>query len=145
MNENSRDNHKKALPACCSQCRKKPCEELYWKDALVLPDYFGVPLDCPLRMSNEMQIEETLNRMNFHDLTRMSGEVWIKHDFGARTVNTGNPKADEINHILSHFRRNMCTVLGKRAAPDFKPWTMFGMWANGGGSVPYFRKEDGMV
>jgi hypothetical protein len=33
-------------------------------------------------------------------------------------------------------------VLGKRAAPDFKPWTMFGMWANGGGSVPYFRKQE---
>ncbi len=119
-------NKRKNIPSVCKGCSDKPCKKLYWKNVVVLPDHFAAPFDCPLRVKDEDGICSALSSLSDYDVSRMAGEVCVKHNFGPRYVNGNNKKAENIDHIISHFRRNLCVVLSKRAAPDFKPWSQTG-------------------
>ena len=106
---------------------------MYWKEVVVLSDYCAIPLDCPLRVKDEGSVFEVLSGLSAYDVSRMAGEVWVKHNHEPRYVNGGNLKAEEINHIHSHFRRNLCVILSKSAAPSFKPWQHTGSYSEGFG------------
>lgn len=134
----------KQIRPVCKGCRGKPCEGLYWKDFLVFPDIFPVPFDCPLRVEDESKFRWELQSLSDYDVSRIAGDVWVKHNFGARY---GNGKHDEIEHILSHFRQSKCIMIAKSADPWYKPWTLFGFWANSGGGgfdsqLQSFKKEE---
>ena len=135
-------NEKEIKPACRS-CRGKPCEGLYWKDFLVFPDIFAVPFDYPLRVEDESKFKWELQSLSDYDVSRIAGDVWVKHNFGARY---GNGKQDEIEHILSHFRQSKCIMIAKSADPWYKPWSLFGRWAHSGGGFDFqlksFKKEE---
>ena len=117
----------------CRECYGKSCRGLYWKEVVVLSDYCAIPLDCPLRVKDEGSVFEVLSGLSAYDVSRMAGEVWVKHNHEPRYVNGGNLKAEEINNILSHFRRNLCVILSKSAAPSFKPWQHTGSYSEGFG------------
>jgi len=128
MNKNSEKG--KQIKPVCRNCREKPCEGLYWKDCLVFPDISVVPFDCPLRIEDESEFCWELQSLSDYDVSRIAGDVWVRHNFGARY---GNGKQDETVHLLSHFRQNKCIMIAKSADPRYKPWTIFGFRANSGG------------
>ncbi len=130
------EKEKQIKPACRS-CRSKPCEELYWKDSLVFPDIFAVPFDCPLRVEDELQFCRELQWLSEYDVSRISGDVWIKHNYGPRYVYTDNHKVEEIEYLLSHFRQKKCVMIARSADPCYQPWTLFGFWANSGGGYSF--------
>lgn len=136
----------KQIKPVCRNCREKPCEGLYWKDFLIFPDVFLVPFDCPLRVEDESRFQWELQSLSDYEVSRISGDVWVKHNFGPRYVSTSNHKAEEIEYLLSHFRQNKCTMIAKSADPWYKPWTLFGFWANSGGGFDLqlkpFKKEE---
>jgi len=80
----------KQIRPVCKGCRGKPCEGLYWKNFLVFPDIFAVPFDCPLRVEDESKIRWELQSLSDYDVSRIAGDVWVKHNFGARYGN-GKP------------------------------------------------------
>ena len=123
----------KSIPLVCRECYGKSCRGLYWKEVVVLSDYCAIPLDCPLRVKDEGSVFEVLSGLSAYDVSRMAGEVWVRQRHEPRYVNGGNLKAEEINHILSHFRRNLCVILSKSAAPAFKPWQHIGSYSEGFG------------
>jgi len=96
----------------------------------VFPDFFAVPFDCPLRVEDESEFCWELQSLSNYDVPRIAGDVWVRHNLGARC---GNGRQDEIVHLLSHFRQNKCVMIAKSADPCYKPWTIFGFWANSGG------------
>jgi hypothetical protein len=130
----------------CKGCRGKPCEELYRKDFLVFPDIFAVPFDCPLRVEDESKFRWELQSLSDYDVSRISADVWVKHNFGPRYVYTNNHKAEEIEYLLTHLRQNKCTMIAKSADPWYKPWSLFGRWAHSGGGFDFqlqgFKKEE---
>ena len=123
----------KQIKSACKNCREKPCEGLYWVGFLVLSDFFAVPFDCPLRVEDESKFRWELHSLCDYDVSRISGDVWTKHNFGPRCVYTNNHKSEEIEYLLRHFRQNKCIMIAKSADPWYKPWTLFGFWANSGG------------
>ncbi len=128
----------KQIKPVCKSCRGKPCEGLYWKDFLVYPDIFAVPFDCPLRVEDESKFRLELQSLSDYDVSRIAGDVWVKHNSGARY---GNGKQDEIEHILSHVRQNKCIMITKSADPWYKPWSLFGRWAHSGGGFDFQLKS----
>jgi len=134
MFEKEKDkNRAKNIPAVCQGCYEKSCKELYWKDVVVLSDHYAVPSGCPFRVKDEGSIYAVLSTLSAYDVSRMAGEVWVKHNHRPRYVNGSNQKAEEINHIISNFRRNLCVVLSKSIASAFKPWPHTGNYSEGFG------------
>jgi len=66
----------------------------------VFPDFFAVPFDCPLRVEDESEFRWVLQSLSDYHVSRIAGDVWVKHNFGPRY---GNGRQDEIVHLLSHF------------------------------------------
>jgi hypothetical protein len=135
----------KQIKPVCRSCREKLCEGLYWKDCLVFPDFFAVPFDCPLRVEDESEFCWELQSLSDYDVSLISADVWVKHNFGPRYVYTSNHKAEEIEYLLTHLRQNKCTMIAKSADPWYKPWTLFGFWTNSDGGFDFklqpFKKE----
>jgi hypothetical protein len=106
-----------------------------------------VPFDCPLRVEDESRFKWELQSLSDYDLSRISADVWVKHNFGPRYVYTSNHKAEEIEYLLTHLRQNKCVMIAKSTDLSYKPWTLFGFWANRGGGFdmqlhPFKKKEE---
>lgn len=115
------------IRSCCTQCRSRLCKRLFFKNIFVFSDFFAIPFDCPLRVEYESQLHLELQSLSDYNLSCIAGEIWVKHNLGARSSNN---KHQEIEHIISHFRQSKCSMIAKSAAPYYKPWTLFGFQEN---------------
>lgn len=90
-----------------------------------------------------MKFRWELHSISDYDVSRIAGDMWVKHNFGARY---GNGKQDEIEHILSHLRQNKCIMIAKSADPSYKPWMLSARWSGEGGGFDFqlqsFKKKE---
>lgn len=114
----------------CERCGSKLCEELYWKDIIISPNFFEVPFDCPLRTEDEFIITTELNKLSEFEVSNISGDLWVKYNYTPRYFCTSNHKREEIDYILQHVRNRRCVVICKVVAPYYEPWKLFGFWSN---------------
>ncbi len=117
----------KEIKSICIQCHVKPCKDLHFKNVLVLSDFFVIPFDCPLLIKDELQLRWELQSLSDYEVSFIAGEIWVKHNFGARS---GYCKQCEIEHIINHFRQRKCIMIAKSVSPWYKPWILFGFWTN---------------
>ncbi len=115
------------IKSTCIQCYSKACKSLQFKDVLIFADFFVIPFDCPLRVKDESQILWELQSLSDYEVYCIAGEIWVKHNFNARS---GNNKQYEIEHIINHFRQRKCIMIAKSTSPWYKPWKLFGFGIN---------------
>jgi len=132
MND-KKEQHK---PAVCRKCDSGHCEDFYWKDVIVLPDYFAVSHDCPFRVDDEQNVYSALMSLSEHNLSRYAGDVWARHNFVPRYTNGPNRKASECEHIINHIRKRQCAVIVKQPFSQYKPWVRY----EGFGMPPVFDR-----
>lgn len=122
-----KESTERGIKSTCIQCHNKPCKSLHFKDALVFSDSFVIPFECPLRVEDESKLRWELQSLSDYEVSCIAGEIWVKHNPGARC---GNGKQCEIEHIVNHFRQRKCIMIAKSASPWYKPWILFGFWTN---------------
>jgi len=150
MLENKNINEQnKRIPSVCNGCTSRLCQNLHWEAIVVSPDPFAVPHNCPMQTQDQFIITSALHRLSDFDVSRIASTVWTRHHYTSRPFYPGHAKVQEIEQILSQLRRRECVIIAKMANPWYKPWTLFGFWANSGGGADFqlqaLKKEEEKV
>jgi uncharacterized protein (TIGR02594 family) len=90
LQNDSTNKTDKKIHAACNGCRSKLCEDLYWKEIIVSPDFFAVPFDCPLR-TDAVFFEEVPKKITEELLIKIDGIVGIKYNVETKDKKEDNP------------------------------------------------------